>query len=184
VFDFWRRKKKPGPRGDDPIAIFDGVIESLERQGAEVRKSAATLLAMRGELVRDRQKYSSRAEELGRRLEVAAREGEGKVEHTLRNDLVDTRRYLEKTDEALATSEANARLLMEAAEALTLEASSLKEERLSARARLSAGVTVSEALKTRAAQFERVMKLDAARDEIERAHALADLYREDAASRR
>ena len=56
---------------------------------------------------------------------------------------------------------------------------SLKEERLSAQARLSAGLVVSEALQSRVDEVERVLKLDRARDEIERAHALADIYRED-----
>jgi hypothetical protein len=91
---------------------------------------------------------------------------------------------LEKTREALANAETNATLLLEVAESLGREVAELKAERQSARARLSAGVEVTEALRTRAAEFERVMKLDAARDEIERAQALADLYREDAAKAR
>ena len=38
-------KKKPAAlKSTDPLAVFDAVIGSLDRQGAEVRKSAATLL--------------------------------------------------------------------------------------------------------------------------------------------
>jgi phage shock protein A len=185
MFGFLKRKKKDPPKaGADPIAAFDGMIESLERQGAEVRKSAATLLALRGELQRDRKKYAGRVETLTQRLETAARDGEAKVERTFRNDLLDCQRLLEKTEEALANSEANVKLLLEAAEELTREVTALREERLSAHARFSTGVTMSHALQARAAEFDRVMKLDAARDEIERANALAELYREDHASKR
>jgi hypothetical protein len=180
VFDFLKRKKPPsGPT--DPLAAFDGVIESLERQGAEVRKSAATLLTLRGELTRDQVKYAGRVAELRRKVDEAGAVGEAKVERALRRDLDEAVRMHERTLEALATAETNAKLLMEAAEALSGEVSGLREERQSARVRLSAGVVVSEALKARTAQFDRLMKLDAARDEIERANALAEIYREDAA---
>jgi phage shock protein A len=177
VFDFLKRKK-PATVAADPLAAFDGMIESLERQGAEVRKSAATLLTLRGELTRDQVKYRGRVDELNKRLDAAARAGDTKVERSLRRDLEDTTRMLERTLEAHATADTNAKLLMEAAEGLSREVASLREERQSARARMSAGV-VSEALKARTAEFDRLMKLDAARDEIERANALAELYRED-----
>ena len=51
LFRFWKKKdakKKPA----DPPAAFDQLIEDLERQGAEIRKSAATLLALKGDLSR------------------------------------------------------------------------------------------------------------------------------------
>jgi hypothetical protein len=139
------------------------------------------LLTLRGELTRDKVKYQGRVSELERKLEAAAGAGEAKVERALRRDHEEAVRMLERTNEAWATAETNARLLMEAAEGLAREVSGLREERQSARVRLSAGVVVSEALKLRAAEFDRLMKLDAARDEIERANALAELYREDAA---
>ncbi len=180
MFGFLKRKQAPAA-AVDPLAAFDGVIESLERQGAEVRKSAATLLTLRGELTRDQVKYQGRVDELSRKVEAAGTAGDAKLERALRRDHDEAVRMLERTREAWATAEANARLLMEAAEGLALEVSGLREERQSARVRLSAGVVVSEALKLRAAEFDRLMKLDAARDEIERANALAELYREDAA---
>lgn len=176
MFDFLKRKKK-AVEPVDPLVAFDAVIESLERQGAQVRKSAATLLALRGELSRDLKKYELRIAELARRIDAAT--GSGQAEKTLRRDEDEARRLLLRTEEALATAESNAKLLLETAEGLAREVSSLREERVSARARFSAGVTVSEALQAKVAEFDRVMKLDAARDEIERANALAELYRDD-----
>lgn len=184
MFGWFSRKKRVEEGAGDPIATFDGTIQSIERQGAEVRKSAATLLALRSELLRDQQRYTSRGVEIDARLATAAHDGDSQAERALRRDREDTRRMLEKTGEALADAESNAKLLLEVAEALGREVAELKAERQSARARLSAGVVVTEALRARAVEFERVMKLDAARDEIERAGALADLYREDAALHR
>jgi hypothetical protein len=179
VFEFLKRKKKPEAKAD-PLAAFDGVIESVDRQGAEVRKSAATLLALRGELTRDVKKYEGRITELNRRVvDASAQAGNERALKTLRRDLEEAQRLLQTTLEAQATSEANAKLLMETAEGLARQVSELREERVSARARLSAGLVVSEALQAKAAEFDKFMKLDAARDEIERANALAELYRDD-----
>jgi transposase-like protein len=102
------------------------------------------------------------------------------AEKTLRRDLLEAKRLLERTNEAHAQAETDARLLMETAESLGRQLAELQEERQSARARLSAGLMVSDALKQQVAGFDRLMKLDAARDEVEKAHALAELYREDA----
>jgi phage shock protein A len=171
-------KKKPAAKPSEPLAVFDQVNASLERQGAEVRKSAATLLALRAELNRDQEKYEQRLTSTKQRLERA--EADPKAQKTLARDLAEAEQLLASTKEAHAQAETNAKLLMEAAEELSRQLAELKEERQSARARLSAGVMVSEALKTQVANFDRVLKLDQARDEVEKAHALAELYREDA----
>lgn len=176
VFDFLRKKKKKAPK-QDPLAAFDGVIESLDRQGGEVRRSAATLLALRKELKRDLDKYSARIRELEGRLIEAS--GDPLAEKTLTRDASQANAMLKETKAALAKADGDAKLLLEAAEDLGKKVESLKEERQSARARLSADVSVSDALRTQMAEFDRVLTLDAARDEIEKAHALAELYRED-----
>lgn len=178
VFGLFKKKPAVPKKETDPLGVFDAVIASVERQGGEVRKSAATLLALRAELTRDQAKYGKRIESIEERLRKA--EGEDKAEKTLRNDLNEAKRLLQTTQEALAKAEGDARLLMEAAEDLGKQLVDLQEERQSARARLSAGVMVSDALRTQVANFDRLMKLDAARDEVEKAHALAELYREDA----
>ena len=177
VFGFFKRKPAV-PKASDPLAVFDTVIASLDRQGAEVRKSAATLLALRAELARDEKKYELRLSTTQEKLVRA--EGDPRIEKTLRRDLLEAQQLLESTREALAQAEGNAKILMEAAEDLSKQLAELQEERQSARARLSAGVMVSDALKAQVASFDRVMKLDRARDEVEKAHALAEVYREDA----
>lgn len=184
VFGWFSRKKRGAraPAPVDPIAAFDGAILSLERQGAEVRRSAAALLTLRAELRRDQQKYADRLQALDARLELVVGAGDATVEGALHRDRLDARGMLEKTDEALVDAERNATLLLETAETLGRQAAELKAERQSARARLSAGLEVSAALQSRAVEFDRLMKLDAARDEIERALALAELYREDSAN--
>ena len=180
----WRRvfgflKKKPAaPKSSDPLAVFDAVAASLDRQGAEVRKSAATLLALRSELERDELKYEKRVATVKEKLQ--AMELDAKIEKILKRDLKEAEALVQSTREAHAQAETNAKLLMEAAEDLSRQLADLQEERQSARARLSAGVMVSDALKAQVANFDRVMKLDRARDEVEKAHALAELYREDA----
>ena len=170
-------KKKEPPKPVDPLEAFDAMITALERQGVEVRKSAATLLALKGELARDREKFQKRLASIDERRVKAA--NEPRVLRTLEGDHGETQRMLARTDEALAQAESDAKLLLETAERLKSELLELREERQSAKARLSAGVMVSEALKARVASFDKVMKLDAARDEVERAHALADLYRDE-----
>lgn len=176
-------KKKPPPTPEDPLAVFDGVIASLEKQAGEVRRSAATLLALKGELARDQGRYAKRLRELEERIADARRAGDEKAKAILERDVRDATRRLEETKTALATAEADASLLKETAEELGRQVSELKDERISAKARMSAGGLVTDALKAQAAQLERVLKLDAARDEVEKAHALADIYREDAKRR-
>ncbi|MCC6336370.1 MAG: hypothetical protein IT380_20585 [Myxococcales bacterium] len=178
---FW--KKAPPKKPEDPLAVFDGVISALERQAAEVRRSAATLLALKGELSRDEAKYRRRLAELDERLSDARRADDAKAQATLEKDKRDAVRRLEESKEALGRAGSDAELLKETAEDLGRQVADLKDERLSARARMSAGVAVTEAMRAQAAQLERVLKLDAARDEVEKAHALADIYREDAAKK-
>lgn len=176
-------KKKAPPKPEDPLAVFDGVIRSLEQHAGEVRRSAATLLALKGELGRDEAKYRKRLAELEERIADARRAGDGKAQAILERDQRDAAKRLEETKVALAAAAGDAELLKQTAEELGRQVADLKDERLSAKARMSAGVLVTDALKAQAAQLERVLKLDAARDEVEKAHALADIYREDAKRR-
>lgn len=182
MFGFFKKKKAAPARREDPLATFDEVITSTERQAAEVRRSAATLLALRSGLSRDEKRYRERLAAVKERL--SSTELEPSVEKTLRRDELDAQRLLDRTAEALAQADTDSKLLLETAEALRDQLQSLQEERQSARARLSAGLSVSDALRQQAANFDKLMRLDAARDEVERAHALAELYREEADGKR
>ncbi len=174
VFGFFKKKRDAKPA--DPLAVFDQLIDSLERQTAAARKSAVTLLALRAELRRDQDKYRTRIHAIDGKRPTTT---EASVLKVLARDQTEAQRLLERTDEALAQAEADSTLLLEAAEDLGRQLQELKEERQSARARFSSGAMVTDALKAQAAGFEKVMKLDAARDEVEKAHALAELYRDD-----
>jgi phage shock protein A len=177
-FPFWRRKKAP-PQPVDPIAAYDGLIEDLQRQGAEVRKSAATLLALRGDLERDRDRNTRRAQDARVRCEQAAEKGDARAERVLRRDQEQSLKKVQAAEEALAEAEADAQLLLDAARDIADQVADLETERNSARARFKAGQVVSEVLRERAQKFSQVLALDAARDEVERAHQLAQIYRDE-----
>lgn len=177
----WKRRAKAPPL--DPLATFDGVIAALERQAGEVRRSAATLLAFRAELEREVAKQRDRLRAFEARLAEAERLGDDTAMATLGGDRDEARRRITEGEASLEGVASDARLLKETATSLARQVESLREERLGAQARMATGALVTEAMKAQAAQVERLLKLDAARDEIERAHALADIYREDAAGR-
>ncbi len=178
MFGWFKKKIAPPP---DPLAAFDGAIESLERQGREVRKSAATLLSLKRDLERELERSARRREEVAQRLGAAG--DDARAVHVLQGDWAGLDKADAATREALARAEADAGLLAEAAHGLTGQLESLRQERQGARARLASGLVVSEALQARAQQFDRVLALDRARDEVERAHALAEVYRDDATRR-
>lgn len=177
MFGLFRRRKKAPPA--DPLQAYDGFLEVLERQGMEVRRSAATLLAIRGDLTRTEARHRQRLSELRDRLVEARATGERRAAEILERDEAQLQRVLSNTLEALARATADAELLLEAARELSAQLTELKMERESAAARLTAGLAVSETLRQRSAEVARVLALDAARDEVERAHALAELYREE-----
>jgi phage shock protein A len=181
LFDWLRKKKTPKKpeRPKDPLAAFDQLIEDLERQGAEIRKSAATLLALRGDLARSEERYVKRLEELTKRRAQADEQGEGKISATLERDRLQAESLLSTTRESLNRAEQDGKLLLEAAADLGNRVAELRIERESASARLAVGGLVSTALQEQVERFEKVLAVDAARDEVERAHALADIYREE-----
>jgi phage shock protein A len=178
VFGFWKRKKRE-ERPADPLAVFDQLIEDLERQGAEIRKSAATLLALRGDLSRSAERYSRRLEDISSRRAIAAARGDARSEAVLERDRAQAQALLESSRESLERAEQDSRLLLEAASDVAARVLELRTERESASARLTAGGMVTQALRDQVQRFEKVLALEAARDEIERAHALADIYREE-----
>ncbi|MBI3183597.1 MAG: hypothetical protein HYZ28_15780 [Myxococcales bacterium] len=179
VFGFGKKRKPPAAPAD-PIAAFDGLIEDLERQAAQVRRSAATLLALKGDLTRDLERYRRVIAEVERRLATADARHDAKAVSVLTRDRSEGEGRLRASEQALAAAEGDSKLLLGAAEGLAGRIAELRAERSSARARLSVGLAVTAALRERVEQFDRVLALDEARDEVERAHALADIYREDA----
>ena len=177
MFGFFRRKKpetKP-----DPLAAFDAALESLEAEGAQIRRSAATLIALRADLSRAVDKHEAQIRALEARANEAQGKGDESLASTLLADRVHAERMLESTREALAKTEADAELLESAARENAEKLSALRAERTQARARLAVGGAVSVAFQHTGDRVLRSLKLEEARDEIERAQALAEIYRED-----
>jgi hypothetical protein len=80
----------------------------------------------------------------------------------------------------LARTETDVTQLEEAARRVASQVDGLRSERDLAAARLTAGTALAaEAQRSRADRVRRLVAVDAARDEIERAHALAEVWRED-----
>ena len=177
LFGLFRKKDKKKPV--DPLAAFDQLIEDLERQAAEVRKSAATLLALKGELARSVERYARQLKDMEERRVVADSRGDAKSSAVLKRDRDQAETLLKSSREALERAEGDSRLLLEAANEVGARVVELRTERQSASARLVAGGLVTGVMRERVDRIEKVLALDAARDEIERAHALADIYREE-----
>ncbi len=178
MFDWLRKRlRRSPPPVTDPLAAFDQLIEDLERQGAGIRKSAATLLALKGDLARSESRYAQRLEEIDRRLAQAR--GDVKITPALERDRSQTEALLHSTRESFVRAEQDGLLLLEAASDLGQRVAELRAERESASARLAVGGLMSSALREQVQRFEKVLAVDAARDEIERAHALANIYREE-----
>lgn len=182
VFDWlFGRKAKAAPQG--PLEIFDAAIAALERQTQELRKGAATLLALREGLTRGLAQAPERLEQLDRRREQAQAQGQTQAVLVLDADVARLAAQRETDREALRRCEADAQLLLERAQELSRELTSLKAERQDAKIKLAAGAAVTGPLATHGEGVVRALKLDGARDEVERAHALAELVREDAQRR-
>ncbi|MCP3105326.1 hypothetical protein LZ198_41320 [Myxococcus sp. K15C18031901] len=177
-FGLWKRKKEPR-RPVDPLAAFDELIENLERQAGEVRKSAATLLALKGDLTRSVDRYTRRIEDIAERRATAQLRGDSHAVTVLARDKAQADALLVSTRESLERADSDGKLLLEAAADLGERVAELRRERESASARLTVGGIVTDALRERVARYEQALVVDAARDEVERAHALAEIYREE-----
>ncbi len=178
VFGFFR-KRRPAEAPRDPLATYDALIEELKRQAAQVRKSAATLVALRADLERDLERYKAQAEALKRRRDEALRTNDAAAAATIERDLKELRDRVVASEQAWQSANEDGALLGAAAEALNQQLRALQVERGSARSRLEASRATTEALRAQAERVGRLLQLDAARDEVERAHALAEIYRED-----
>jgi phage shock protein A len=185
VLSFFRRLARRATGRDaasgDPLSVWDGMIEDLERQGTQVRRSAATLLALRAGLERDLERYRQKGVALQERLARAQADADERATRALRRDEAEAQRLLAATEQAWAQAQGDAAVLKEVADELAQRLSQLREERVSAKARLASGQVVSAAMRERVERLDRALALDAARDEVERAHQLAQIYRDERA---
>ena len=179
-FDLFRRKRKP----TDPLAAYDARLDALAQRAQLLRKSAATLLAVRRDLDRRLDAFAAKERDAQARAEAARQAGDPQAAEVLANDAL----ARERDRDALAIQRervaTDAQDLTDAVGALNAEFEQLSRERDAAQVALAAGQVVSAAQPALTERFDQVLKLDAARDEVERAHALAEIHRDDAARRR
>ena len=178
----WLRKK-PAPAAADPMLAFDRRIDALAARAGALRRSAATLLTVRRELDR-------KLEGLGRHTRTA-RDNEDQARTsgdaaTAAVLLADQQRF--SADEAHLREQrekvtTDAAALSEAVQGIERELETVRRERDSARVQLTARDTLASARQALEDRVDEMLQLDAARDEVERAHALAEIYQEDAKAR-
>jgi phage shock protein A len=163
---------------DDPVKAYDQRLDSLQARATELRRSAATLLAARGELDRSigaAQEQESQARE---RLVKAAFKPD--VAAVLQADVTRAQERARALSEERGRLEDEAGVLAETVGNIEAEAETLRRERASAQARWTASRTVAAAsTRVLVDSLGEMSALDRARDEIERAHALAQICRED-----
>ncbi len=182
AFRWFRRRPAPAP---DPIAAYDDLVSDLAAEASELRRAAATLLTVRARLGRELAGLEERGSMLRDRADRARAGGDGPSAAVLSADAAREDGRASALREELARTEADVEQLEQAARRVAQQVDRLRSERDLAAARLTAGTALaSEALRSRADRIRRLVAVDAARDEIERAHALAEVWREDEAAGR
>ena len=178
AFRWFRRRRPPPP--PDPIAAYDDLVSDLDAEAAELRRAAATLLTVRARLERQQSQGETTARALRDRADQARGRGDAHALEVLTADVQRLRRQGDGLAESLARTEADVAALKEAAGRVAEQVERLRAERDLAAARFTASSTLAaEAQRSRADRVRRLVAVDAARDEVERAHALAEVWRED-----
>ena len=177
AFRWFRRRPPPAP---DPIAAYDDLVSDLAGEAAELRRAAATLLTVRSRLGRELSGMEQVARMLRDWADRARAGGDARTAEVLDADARREDGRAGGIREELARTETDVAQLQEAARRVAGQVDRLRSERDLAEARLTAGTALAaEAQRSRADRIRRLVAVDAARDEIERAHALAEVWRED-----
>jgi hypothetical protein len=174
---WFRRRPAPAP---DPIAAYDDLVSDLSAEAAELRRAAATLLTVRARLGRELSGIEQVGRALRDRADRARAGGDQRSQDILGADLEREERRASALRAELARTETDVGQLEVAARRVAGQVDQLRSERDLAAARLTAGTALAaEAQRSRADRIRRFVAVDAARDEVERAHALAEVWRED-----
>ena len=174
-----RFKRKPKVVRDRRLLAFDIRIDELTRRASDLRLSAATLLASRGELERGRDAANERARQHRRRADEAKKAGDAQAQAVLLADTENTETEARGFAEQLVKLDEDARALADTSRSVEAELASLRQELAAAEARLTAAKAVTGASRALAEKADQIAALDEARDGVEQAKALADVYRED-----
>jgi phage shock protein A len=176
-----RRLKSLRARGPpaDPLAAYDALLEDLRRQSARLREAAATLLSTRARLEREIDRQRGNAQEMSERARSASAVGDGASERLLLSDAEMAERDAQALEESLARTASDAGELIQHAGELAKQIRELERERQLAAASLHASNALTTALRARVDRIDSLLAVERARDEVERAHALAQIYREE-----
>ena len=176
----WFRRRTVAAPPPDPLAAYDDLVSDLATEAAELRRAAATLLTARARLSREVEGMSRVGRTLRDRADRARAAGDSRAAEVLAADALREDRRESGLREELVRTESDIEQLEAAARGVAGQVDQLRSERDLAAARLTAGTALAaEALRSRADRVRRLVAVDAARDEIERAHALAEVWRED-----
>ncbi len=183
----WIRRRfarAPKTRRDPLLAAFDQRITELDGRASELRRSAATLLATRGELERGQAAAEMRARQCRVRADEAQKAAEAQARAVSLADAEAADTEARGFAEQMAKVDEDAQAIAETTRKLEGELASLKQERAATEARLTAAAAVAGASRALAEKADQLTALDEARDGVEQAKALADVYREDLARKR
>jgi len=172
-------KRKPKVVRDQRLRAFDTRIAELAGRGAELRRSAATLLATRGELERSQDAAQARAKQCRTKAASAKKSGENSAHTVLLADAEAADAEARGFAEQILRLDEDARAIGDTTRKIEAEVASLRQELSGAEARLTAAAAVTSASKAMAEKADQLRSLDEARDGVEHAKALADVYRED-----
>lgn len=175
MFGWLRRRKARAP--EDPVSAFDQAIAEHQAQGAAIRAAAATLLARRAILKREEEDAERSLDALQNKLRSASLSGDDSALSVLESDLNRAKVSKEVAQERWARVDADAAVLLERAKALTERIERLQSERAEAHSTFELERLLAATQDEGGAAVARALKLDAARDEVERAQALAQTLR-------
>ncbi len=167
-------------KAPDPLAGFDQRLQVLTRRTSELRRSAATLLSLRGDLERGIEQAKAQADEARRKASDPAAE---RIRSVLEDDAERAQQRAVELQAELERVRVEAAALSETVQSLEREAEQVRRERASAVARHTANQAMLDTGGERA-RVEGLIALERARDEAEKAQALAELAREDAEARK
>jgi chromosome segregation ATPase len=176
-FRDWFSRKPAAP--SDPLRAYDARLDALAERAALLRRSAATLLAVRRDL--DRKLLALQQRTTHARAQAERARDEPDVRAVLEADLERLGRDGEALTLQRARVDQDALALTGAVGTVEQERETLSREREGAQVQLAATGAVLAARPALEDRIDELIRLDAARDEVERAHALAEIYREDAA---
>ncbi len=173
------RKAARAPVRQAPLQAYDHAIDALEHRGAGLRRTAASMLALRGALSRTLASQRREVGLLASRLSAVRRVAAPALVATLERDLGALEQEVARTASQLSRTHEEAESLLAGAAELQRQLEVLRGEREEASLILHSGQQLGQLRPHEALlQVEQLLALDAARDEVARLEALIEVSRD------